>query len=638
MRAAVILSLLVFSVNAWASNPHITVIYPKPDQVVHAIDSTFILGNIGVKPEKNWRLTVNGYATPIHRDGGFIAFVPVTPGAFTFDLEILQPRSLHLQGNDLSLEERLAGAEIAVQIPQPRRTLPGYELTIAGDYNPPSGDLTLSAGDMLAVMFQGTPGMIAWFSMPGVVDSVPMSETEPRQQPYWGESVFGAGAVPDSVMIRGVYSGLYRIPESARADTARVLYHLAPPKAMLRPFVLSWPLRVSALRSLLILNMPDSISAPAGYRISLNPSDYPRTVRFIDSAQTIRYGPALGYFAIFQPQGVEALAVGAEGDWYRLKLSATQYAWCARKSVTALPAGHLPPSSQIVSLRTYSDSDKVLIEIPLRGRHPFRVVEDDSRTLRLQLFGVTSNTDWIRYDFSDSLVSLITWAQPEDDLYELKIDLTQDVWGYDTYYKGNTFYLQLNRPPSRVRYLWGKTVVLDPGHSADPGSVGPTGLTEAEANLGLALTLKKALEKKGARVVMTRSDMSHVPLQDRPVIAKLADADLYISIHNNALPDGVDPFTNNGVSTYYYHPHSIELARAVQREMIPATGLRDHGLFHGNLLVNRPTQYPAVLVECAFMIIPEQEALLKTERFRRKIADAITRGVEHFLESYDHGR
>ena len=54
--------------------------------------------------------------------------------------------------------------------------------------------------------------------------------------------------------------------------------------------------------------------------------------------------------------------------------------------------------------------------------------------------------------------------------------------------------------------------------------------------------------------------------------------------------------------------------------------------------MNRPTQYPAVLVECAFMIIPEQEALLKTDRFRRKVADAITRGVEHFLESYDHGR
>jgi len=111
-----------------------------------------------------------------------------------------------------------------------------------------------------------------------------------------------------------------------------------------------------------------------------------------------------------------------------------------------------------------------------------------------------------------------------------------------------------------------------------------------------------------------------------------------VSIHNNALPDGVNPFTNNGVSTYYYHPHSIELARSIQSEMIKATGLPDHGLFYGNLAVNRPTQYPAVLVECAFMMIPEQEAMLKTDRFRRKVAWAIVNGIAEFLKGYDDGR
>jgi len=60
----------------------------------------------------------------------------------------------------------------------------------------------------------------------------------------------------------------------------------------------------------------------------------------------------------------------------------------------------------------------------------------------------------------------------------------------------------------------------------------------------------------------------------------------------------------------------------------------DFGLYHGNLAVNRPTQYPAILVECAFMIIPEQEALLQTEDYRRKIAHAIARGVEVFLKEY----
>jgi len=71
--------------------------------------------------------------------------------------------------------------------------------------------------------------------------------------------------------------------------------------------------------------------------------------------------------------------------------------------------------------------------------------------------------------------------------------------------------------------------------------------------------------------------------------------------------------------------------------MLKATGLPDHGLYHGNLAVNRPTQYPAVLVECAFMIIPQQEAMLKTDKFRKKVAKAITKGIKNFLKEYNHG-
>jgi len=124
---------------------------------------------------------------------------------------------------------------------------------------------------------------------------------------------------------------------------------------------------------------------------------------------------------------------------------------------------------------------------------------------------VTSNTDWIRYDCADSLVDLATWSQPEEGLFEIKIALTTDLWGYDTYYTGNNFYLKLIRPPKMVGSVKGKTIVIDPGHASDPGSIGPTGLTEAEANLNIALALRDELIKRGAKVVMTRMNMQHVP-------------------------------------------------------------------------------------------------------------------------------
>jgi N-acetylmuramoyl-L-alanine amidase len=342
-----------------------------------------------------------------------------------------------------------------------------------------------------------------------------------------------------------------------------------------------------------------------------------------------------GYFSIFQPEGVEALAVGAEGNWYRLKMTNTQYAWANMASVEKLPHGVLPPTSFLSSIRLYDADQYLTLEFPLAGRHPFRVYEDDRRNLRIQFFGVTSNTDWIRYDFGSDLIDLATWSQPEEGLFEFKISLTRDLWGYDSYYEGNTFFLRINKQPEKVRKLEDKRVVIDPGHSSDRGAIGPTGLTEAEANLAIALALRKELISKGAEVVMTRDDMSHVELYERPLIAKVNEADLFVSIHNNALPDGVNPFDNNGASTYYYHPHSIDLARAIHKEMLKETKLRDFGLYHGNLAVNRPTQYPAVLVECAFMIIPEQEALLKTEKFHKKVAKAITKGIENFLKGFE---
>ncbi|MCX6836119.1 MAG: N-acetylmuramoyl-L-alanine amidase [candidate division Zixibacteria bacterium] len=616
----------------------IQIVYPKAGQAIGAVDSAFIFGSVsGDFDQVKDLLEVNGRVVPVHRDGGFLAFLPIMPGPFEFRVRAWRPTVLPLESDSLERNQLLAETVVGVLVPLPRRSLPEDTLAIVGDYNPPSGDLVLSTGDIFQVMFQGTPGMSAWFSIPGVVDSVPMSEVEPRQQAYWGESVFGAGAVPDSMMIQGVYSGFLCVPESLTVLDDSVVDHLAtPPHKYMRPLISTTPADSAEDRLIKLLALPQTIARTTGYRVSMNRHDYPFTVRFLDSVQILRQGPRLGYFSIFQPQGAEALVVGREGDWYKLKLSRTQFAWADCNSVMALPPGALPAQSRPTSLRTFSHKDHVLVEIGLGGKHPFRIIEEDSRTLRLQLFGVTSNTDWIRYDFADPLVALVTWSQPEDGLYEITLKLTQDVWGYDTYYQGDTFYLRVNRPPERTGYMLGKTIVLDPGHASDPGAIGPTGLTEAEANLGIALALRDELVKKGAKVVMTRSDMSHVGLYDRPVIAKLADADLFISVHNNALPDGVNPFTNHGVSTYYYQPHSIGLARVIHAQMLKATGMPDFGLYYGNLAVARPTQYPAVLVECAFMMLPEQEALLKTEGYRRKVAKAVASGIENFLKEYDH--
>jgi N-acetylmuramoyl-L-alanine amidase len=615
----VTMCLLVGSI--YADIPEITIVYPKPDQTLGASDSSFILGHIParfVAEKGEYVVRVNGLDFPVHPEGGFIAWVPLKPGDFTFQIYAFRKGALPKKKDSQS--GKIAEGKVAVKVPVPSRSIRDDSLAIVGDYRPPKGNVTSAVGERVDVSFQGTPNAIAWFSIPGVVDSVAMSESAPRTQPFWGEAVFGAGAVPDSLMVRGVYSGYVMVPYNANAESVAVAYHLA----------------FSPHRQLKTPRKP--ISKESGYRITVSNKQYPFTVRFTDSVQTIRYVPLGGYMSIYQPKGIIAWVVGAEGDWYKVKLSSTQYGWVAKASVEKTPVGTIAPKSLVKTIRTYGASESTLIEVGLSGMHPFRVIEENKRLLRVQLFGVNSDTDWIRYDHSDTLIDLITWSQPEPNVYEFTVALNHDLWGYDTYYKGNTFYCKLIKAPSDVHSIKGKTIVIDPGHSADPGSTGPTGYTEAEANLAMALVVREELTSRGAKVVMTRKDASNVPLYDRPAIAKKAKADLFVSIHQNALPDGVSPFLPYGVSTYYYHPQSIDLARDILTQAVKRTGLIDYGLYHGNLAVDRPTQYPAILIECAFMILPEQEALIKSDKFRKQIAESIADGIEQYLKSYDSNR
>jgi N-acetylmuramoyl-L-alanine amidase len=145
------------------------------------------------------------------------------------------------------------------------------------------------------------------------------------------------------------------------------------------------------------------------------------------------------------------------------------------------------------------------------------------------------------------------------------------------------------------------------------------------------MRVRKLLEDRGATVVMTRATPDPVPLNSRPVIARRAGAQVLVSIHLNALPDGVNPFTANGTGTYFFHPQAEPLARALQAGMVARMGLRDLGVNYDNLALTRPTWMPAALCEGAFIMLPEQEAALRTPEFQDRYARGIVDGLERYF-------
>jgi N-acetylmuramoyl-L-alanine amidase len=174
-------------------------------------------------------------------------------------------------------------------------------------------------------------------------------------------------------------------------------------------------------------------------------------------------------------------------------------------------------------------------------------------------------------------------------------------------------------------------VAIDAGHGGrDTGAIGPTGLLEKDVILDIAQRVRELLVRAGIRVVMTRETDSFVELPDRPRTAKQQGASVFVSIHANA---SVRP-SANGSETYYLSPQSQVLAQMVQEELGRIPNLVNRGIKTASFLVLRESDMPAVLVEVAYVSNLDEEARLRQQAFRQRLAEAVSRGVQRFVAVY----
>jgi N-acetylmuramoyl-L-alanine amidase len=343
-----------------------------------------------------------------------------------------------------------------------------------------------------------------------------------------------------------------------------------------------------------------------------------------------------GTYKWFLLPGTQVEVTGRIGDWARVRLDDALEAWVAASELRALPAGAAAPRRLAGSARVVPQRDWVDVIIPVGDRPP-HLVEQGAGELHLTLYGTQATPDIIQYVGSDSLVQVVSWEPVASDRVRFTVRLAAPPFGYLTMFDEGRLVLRVRRPP-RVPSespLRGLTIAVDPGHPGAPGeaggATGPTGLREPEATLAIGRRVQALLEARGATVVMTRTSPGPVPLGMRPIIARRANAHALVSIHLNALPDGVNPFPAHGTGTYFFHPQAEPLARAVQGGMVRRMGLRDLGVYYDNLALTRPTWMPSILCEGAFLMIPEQEAALRTPEFQEAYARGVVEGLERYF-------
>jgi len=179
-------------------------------------------------------------------------------------------------------------------------------------------------------------------------------------------------------------------------------------------------------------------------------------------------------------------------------------------------------------------------------------------------------------------------------------------------------------------------IALDAGHGgSDTGAIGVTGVKEKDINLAITLEVDKILREKGLRTMLTRSDDSYPTLQERTDLANQAQANIFVSVHNNAAGDPA----SDGTETFYWGTdaeYSVEgkrLAEAIQRNLIASLGSDDRGArtHWKNLHVLAASNMTAVLTEVGFLTNAEEEAKLKDPAYQKKAAAAVARGILEYL-------
>ena len=186
-------------------------------------------------------------------------------------------------------------------------------------------------------------------------------------------------------------------------------------------------------------------------------------------------------------------------------------------------------------------------------------------------------------------------------------------------------------------------ISIDDGHGAEtagkrtPKFADGTIMKENEFNKIVAGYLEVALKRCGFAVVQTSPENNDVPLSVRAKRANHANSDLHISVHANAYGNSWNGA--NGIETFVCtmkDKKTFSAAKAIQKEMIQATGLHDRGVKENpTLYILNRTKMPAVLVECGFMTNKKEAELLRSDSYRRTIAEAICKGVcSYFGQNY----
>jgi N-acetylmuramoyl-L-alanine amidase len=376
--------------------------------------------------------------------------------------------------------------------------------------------------------------------------------------------------------------------------------------------------------------LPDTVQllTPAQYATLIGPATYATDTDRVVTA----YRPTGGADRWFLLPGVGVKVLGYKGANGIVELDNADTVFIEKTDLQMLPAAPAPTARVARAFIVAPSQEYVDVNIPLSER-PAHLVEENQSTITLTLYGTTGTAQPAVSLPATSYVSSVS-STPLGPQMRYTFSLRGPAYGYLAIWHDSVFTFRVRRPPAidSVDPLKGLTIAIDPGHPP-VGATGPTGLWEPVATLAVGLKVREMLAARGVNVLMTRTDSLPVDLNLRGTMARRGNAHALVSIHFNALPDGQNPYVNQGTTTFYFWAHSEPLGRMTQQSLLTEMSLPDKGAIRRNLALVRPTWMPAILCEGAFIMMPDQEAAIRTPEYQEKYARGIVMGLENYFRT-----
>lgn len=575
MKILLTLILLLNSFFTFCQNvekPFIKLAEPTKENLVVKSSKQYIVGSTC----KTCSLTINNNTVKVYATGAFAYEVNLNAGDTLFTI-------LATSTDNKSISKKI---NYSYTLPKPADTVKTLTITNIDVF--PDENLYVKAGDKIKFKVKGLPNCKVV-----VNNTIPLYEMPTSTQNK----------------ISGIYQGEYIVKETDSFFVTKL------------PITITDKIGKSFTTK---TNNWVSMFSPLAPNIAITKG---RLAHLLFGLGDDRLGGAkIGYI----DSAVQLNVVGKVGTNYKVQLSKYKTAYVPDDVVNFLPKGTFTPESLTNQMRAYGDSVYDYVTVALTTRLPYQSIQlINPSKIVVDVFGATSNTNWITQLENCEEIKNVYYEQKEDEIFRITIELKhQQHWGHFIYYSGNALTIKIRRQPKNLS-LTNLIIGVDAGHGgSNSGAGGPTGSSEKIITLQLALKLQQALQKEGAKVIMSRTTEKFFDNKERILFYRDSLPDLLLSVHLNS---SADPIRTTGTSVFYRYVGFKNFGNSIYKKLLEL-GLKEYGNNGSfNFMLNSPIEYPNALLETLFISNPEDEMKIMDENFQQQFIQKVVEGMKVFL-------